>query len=229
VIGRLARVEQSQLRLYLWGLAVIVVGGLMMWAPEWPLIMRTLSDKAPDLASTAEEILTAAGYPEAVVAESIDRMRYLLDTAIRLIPTGTVMNIVAQYSVGCLWFLYRGVPANAAVGELRPFSLWKAPFGLTPVLIVAILGLQFGGETINLVAINVLATLSIFYCVTGLSFLEYFLKRLKMPLWLKVVLYIVFVLSGLIGYFGAALLGFIDSFADWRKVSRGAIDLNNSD
>jgi uncharacterized protein YybS (DUF2232 family) len=229
VIGRLAMTESSQLRLYLWGLAVVIIGGMLMWAPQWPMIMQTFSDGVGEATVRAKEMLVAAGYHEDMAQEAVERIRHLMNNVAKLIPTGTVMNIVAQFSVGFLWFLYRGVPGNAAVGELRPFLLWKAPFGLTPIMIVGILGLQFGGETLNLAAINVLAALSIFYCVTGLALLQYFMARLKVPLWFKVLFYIVFALSGLIGYLGAVLLGFVDSFADWRKVSSGAIDLNNSD
>ncbi len=229
VIGRLSMVEQGQLRLYLWGLAVVVLGGLLMWAPQWPILMQSLSESTGEVAIRAKDMLVAAGYHEDMAEETVVNMRHVMDNVIKLIPTGTVMNIVAQFSVGFLWFLFRGVPNNAAVGELRPFSLWKAPFGLTPILIVAIVALQFGGETLSLIAINVLAALSLFFCVAGLAMVEYFMTHLKVPLWFKVLFYIVFALSGLIGYFGAALLGFIDSFADWRKVSKGAINLNNSD
>lgn len=227
--GRLALAEKSQLKLYLWGLAVVLAGGIIMWAPQWTMIMQSFSDSTGEVATRAREMLMASGYNEEMADDTVRRMRNMMDVVIRLIPTGTVMNIVAQFSVGFLWFLYRGVPSKAAVGELKPFRLWKAPFGLTPVLIVAILALQFGGETLELAAVNVLAALSIFYCVTGLALLEHLMTRLKVPLWFKVLFYIMLTLSGLIGYFGAALLGFIDSFADWRKVSKTAISLNNSD
>jgi len=229
VIGRRALVERSQLALYFWGLSVVVIGGLITWAPHWSTIMQAFSDNIGEVAVSLKETLIGLGYGEAVAEESVTSIRHMMETVTKLVPTGTVMNIVAQFSVAFLWFLYRGVPGHAAVGELKQFTLWKAPFALTPFLIVAILAYLFGGETLNLAAVNVLAALSIFYCVTGLSLMEHLLSRLKVPLWFKVMFYIVLTLSGLIGYFGAALLGFIDSFADWRKTSGGAMNLNNSD
>ncbi|MCP4684352.1 MAG: DUF2232 domain-containing protein [bacterium] len=229
IIGWRAKVEKSQLKLYLWGLMVALAGGLIMWGPQWPLLMQTFSDSLVEMSDQAKEIMVASGYHEDVAEEAAKRARSMMDIVIKLIPTGTVMNVVTQFSVGFLWLLYRGAPGSVAAGELRPFGLWKAPFGLTPVMIVGILAMQFGGETLNLMGINALAALSLFYCVTGLSLLEHFLSRLAVPLWFKVMFYIVFALSGLIGYFGAVLLGFVDSFADWRKVSAGPMNLNNSD
>jgi len=229
VLGRRALVEQSQLRLYLWGLAVTILGGLIMWAPQWAMIMQAFGDSTAEAVVEVKNMLISAGYHEDMAEETVQRVRSVMDTVTKLIPTGTVMNIVTQFSIGFLWFLYRGVPARAAVGDLKPFTLWKAPFGLTPVMIVGILAMQFGGETLNMAGVNVLVALSIFYCVTGLALVEYFMSKLQVPLWFKVVFYIVFTLSGIIGYLGAVLLGFIDSFADWRKVSKSAMNLNNSD
>lgn len=229
IVGRRALVEQSQFRLYLWGMAAVVLGGLLIWAPLWPAMIQFYRDSTGEVVTRVREMALGVGYTETAAEELAASMRGLLNTITKLLPTGTIMSIVAQYSVGFLWFLYRGVPSRAKVGELKPFTQWKVPFALTPVLIAAILAYQLGGTTISLGGLNVLAALSIFYCVGGLSLMENLLARLKLPLWIKVMFYIALTLSGLIGYFGAALLGFIDSFADWRKVSGGAINLNNSD
>ena len=82
-----------------------------------------------------------------------------------------------------------------------------------------------GGETITLVADNVLLAMSIYYCVGGLALLAHGLKRFKLPLFVKVMFYIMLTLSGVLGYIVIVLVGFIDSFADWRKVNEPPIEL----
>ena len=109
--------------------------------------------------------------------------------------------------------------------RLEPFSRWKVPFSVTPVFLVAAVGRLAGGDIITLVADNVLLVLSIYYCVGGLALLEYGLKRFKMPMFVKIVFYIMLTLSGVLGYVAIVLVGFVDSFADWRKVNESPIEL----
>ena len=46
-----------------------------------------------------------------------------------------------------------------------------------------------------------------------------------MPAFVKVIFYIMLLLSGVLGYVAIVLVGFIDSFADWRKVNEPPIEL----
>ncbi len=59
---------------------------------------------------------------------------------------------------------------------------------------------------------------SIFYCLTGLALMEFLLRRLQLSRLMKILFYLFLFISQFVGFFAAALLGLIDSFADWRKV-----------
>jgi len=225
VVGRQATIEQSQLKLYLLGLAVVVAGSLLMLAPFWSELLQRADQARVEAAESLRSYFSTLGYSQDVIETSLSQFDSMARGVTRLMPVATVMNLVTQYSIGFLWFLWRGVPDGATVGRLRPFNLWKMPFALTPVVIVTILVKLIGGEFLVLVADNLLAALSVFYCVTGLSLAEHFLSRIKLSLFTKVLFYVMLTFSGLIGYFGVVLLGLIDSFADWRKVSEGSEDL----
>jgi uncharacterized protein YybS (DUF2232 family) len=74
-----------------------------------------------------------------------------------------------------------------------------------------------GGESAKLVADNCILLLSITYAVGGLALMEFYMKRLGLSLLFRILFYIFLTLTWLIGFLVSAVLGFIDSFADWRR------------
>jgi hypothetical protein len=219
VVGYRARQETSRLRLYLWGLATVVVGALVVNVPQWSAMLHASAEATTRILADLQTSLTTAGYNAQESQDFLARAKRVLDVTTRVLPAATIMNVVAQFSIGFLWFLGRRVSSNVVCGRLLPFAYWKLPFGLTPVVVAAILARLLGNDTLKLVSDNILLSLSIFYCVAGLSLTDWLLGRLRMTIGLKVLFYIMLTLTGLIGYFVAVLLGFIDSFADWRKLS----------
>jgi hypothetical protein len=219
VVGYRACRETGRLRLYLWGLGTVIVGALAVNVPQWTAMVQAAGQATVQMLSDLQTSLTAAGYGAQESQDFLERAKKALDMTTRVLPAATIMNVVAQFSIGFLWFLGRRVPSTVVSGRLLPFVCWKLPFSLTPVVVLAILARLLGNDTLKLVSDNVLLSLSIFYCVAGLSLIEWGLGRLKMTTGIKVLFYIMLTLTGLIGYFVAVVLGFVDSFADWRKVS----------
>ena len=107
---------------------------------------------------------------------------------------------------------------------ISPFVLWKMPFAVMVVLIVAILMRLLGSETLKLTADNIVAFLALFYSITGLALIEFYLRKFNFSTALKIIFYIVFFMSQFIGLFVAAFLGFVDSFVDWRKVQQLSLE-----
>ncbi|MFQ6008511.1 MAG: DUF2232 domain-containing protein, partial [Candidatus Zixiibacteriota bacterium] len=107
--------------------------------------------------------------------------------------------------------------ARSSVSRV-PFIYWKVPFGLTLPLIITILMRLLGGEQLKIIADNVLVILSVYYCIAGLAFMEYHLRKLHLSRLMKVLFYILLFLTQLAGFFIAVLIGFIDSYADWRQI-----------
>lgn len=225
VVARTLARRAGNLRAYLWGAAVVALGGLAVYAPQWDLLMNGFRIVGEENVILIKQTMTTMGYHADAAEEYAAQVQQLWKAMIRIIPAMTIMSLVTQFTVGFLWFLMR--PGSGSDGSIKmvPFSRWKVPFSLAPVLLVAAAGRLVGGETITLVADNILLVLSIYYCVGGLALLEHGLKRFKIPMFVKIVFYVMLTLSGVIGYVAIVLVGFIDSFADWRKIHEPPIEL----
>ncbi|MEW5797175.1 MAG: DUF2232 domain-containing protein [Candidatus Zixiibacteriota bacterium] len=228
VVGRRLRGGDKGLRSFVFGAMVVMIGGIVMFAPTWDRLMIVFEAIGRESAGTFSAGLISLGYHPDAVTDYATQLENVIHTVTRLIPAATLMNLLVQFTVGFLWLLGRDFAAAGSPAALAPFARWKVPFTLTPVLIVAALGRLFGGELVALVADNLLMMLSVFYCVGGLALIAHALRRLRMPLAIRVVFYIALTLTGLLGYLGSVLLGFVDSFADWRKVSRPSIELDKT-
>lgn len=228
VTGWWIRKSGKALSSYLAGAGVVVLAGLIMYGPDWSLLISVFKTITAENAQTIEQTLISMGYHADAAATYSAQLQRAGEGMSRLIPAASVLSLVTPFTVGFLWFLIRG--AESTTAEIKPFHRWKVPFGFIPAVLVAAAGRLLGGETIVLAADNVLLALSICFCVGGLSLVEHSLRKLKMRRGLKVAFYIMLTLAGLtplglIGYVINVLLGFIDSFADWRKVSGPPIEL----
>lgn len=225
IVGHRARTDRNQLRIYAIGAAAVLVCGLIMYASSWSEVMKIWRLFAADYVVELEKNMKLLGYHADVAAEYGREFTRLMNGVARVIPAVLVSYPLMQYSVGFLWLMHSGLSADAPAGRLAPFKTWKVPFGLAPVLILVILGRLFGGETITLVADNLLLLLSVTYCVGGLALIGHLLGRLRLPVFVKIMFYIMLTLTGVIGFLMTVLIGFVDSFADWRKAKAEPIEL----
>ncbi len=220
IAGRLNIAGWGQERIYVLGSLAVAVLITAQFLPLWPELMKLGKSAADTFLANSEQSLIAMGYNPEAARESVAFVTKMFEVVTRLIPASTVMSALLQFSIAYMVFLYRLDRQDTGPRRLAPFHLWKMPFGIIPVVMVVVLLRIFGGETATLMADNVLAVLSIYYCVTGLALAEYFLSKLHLSRIFKAVFYFMLFLTGLAGFFIAALLGFIDSFADWRKVQQ---------
>jgi hypothetical protein len=229
VVGWRLRLGDSALRLFVWGASIVLVGGTVVFASQWGQQMDMVLMLGRESTEALKQSLSTMGYhPDAV--ESYTAMLLGVSKAVaRLVPAMTLMDLVVQFSIGFLWFLWRGLAAERSATLLRPMAQWKVPFALTPLVVAATLGRLLGNDTVILVADNVIMALSLFYCLGGLALITHVLNRLKMPLIVRILFYVMLTLTGLLGYLFTVLLGFLDSFADWRKISPRSIELDKSE
>ena len=229
VVGWRLRLGDSALRLFVWGTLVVLAGGTLMFASQWQQQMDMFVMLGRESADALKQSLTGMGYHPDAVESYAGQFASVSEAAARLVPAATLMNLVTQFAAGFLWFLSRGLAAERSATLLRPIARWKVPFALTPLVIAAALGRLLGNDRVVLVADNVIMALSVFYCVGGLALFTHVLNKLRATLFVKVLFYIMLTLLGLLGFLFTALLGFVDSFADWRKVSGRSIELDKSE
>jgi len=226
LVGRLARTADRRLHLYLAGLAVVVAATVVIQAAKWPELMRSFSGLATMWTEDMRDNLTGSGYGEDAADAILGPVQSAFKLLSRLLPAATILNVIAQFSIGFLWFLARDIRAGGAGARLVPFTRWKVPFALTPFVVVAILFRLLGGDAIRLAADNVLLLLSFYYCVGGVALVQHVLTRLGLPIWARIAGYLVLALFGVLAYFVTVLLGFVDSFADWRNVTKKEMELD---
>ena len=217
ITGRLNIRAGSQLRIYVLGMAAVVVFGLLQMYPIWSDLIGLASENSQLMVNDVRENLIAMGYAADAVTDEVAFLQRMMDLVIHLIPASMILGILVQYSAGFLFFLYRVDTQQVARKRLVPYTLWKMPFTVTPVLILAILARVLGGSQLQMIADNCLAILSVYYCLTGLSVCEHYLRKLQLTRLMKFLFYVVLFFTQVIGYFVMVLVGFIDSFADWRK------------
>lgn len=226
IIGVVIQRGYSPFRAYLASLIVATAFILIMLLPHWAEL-QVAAEKSRDLLVTDfETTLTASGYSPEMQESSRDTFKRGLDILIHLIPASTILSGVVQLSLGFLWFsvrtrrLYQRVVAD-------PFVFWKVPFGLLPLVIVLALMRLFGNESLQLIADNGLVITAIFYCLAGLALVESTIRRLKVSWFMKGLFYLMLFLTQIFGFMLVSLLGFIDSFVDWRKIAAAKIALKS--
>jgi uncharacterized protein YybS (DUF2232 family) len=218
ITGRLTLAGYKQGRIYIIGAAAVTVFFALQSLPMWIEFMKSAPEIGDSFIRQSEQFLLGIGYSPEMITEGLDQSRKLFDVMVRLFPALTVLAVLLQFTVGYLVFVSR-VSRDAWPSVcLAPFVYWNVPFGFTPVLIIMILMRFFGGGLLKMIADNVLVVLSVFYCIAGLALMEYYLRKLHLSRLMRVLFYILLFLTQLAGFFVAVLVGFIDSFADWRKI-----------
>ena len=218
IVGRQSRREVKPGRVVTLGLIVTIVFCVVQYAPYWSQLMQIAAEQMTQQIDTVQQTLIAAGDSPELVDDKITTARRLFDVIIRLIPAGTILSTLTQFGVAYLIFVRWASRNGMSLAGFRPFFEWKMPFAIMPAVMVVILMRLIGSDGLVIVADNALAMASIFYCLTGLALMEYAMRKLRLSRLMKVMFYLFLFISQFVGFFVAALLGFIDSFADWRKV-----------
>ncbi len=218
ITGRLTLAGYKQGRIYIIGAAAVSVFLVSQSLPMWSEFIKSAHEIGDSFIRQSEQFLLGIGYSPEIIGENLANTRKLFDVMVRLFPALTVLAALLQFTVAYLVFVARVSRETWPSVRLAPFVYWNMPFGFTPLLIIMILMRFFGGGLLKTIADNVLVVLSVYYCVAGLALIEYYLRKLHLSRLMRVLSYILLFLTQLAGFFVAVLAGFIDSFADWRKI-----------
>lgn len=226
VCGWMTKRGLSSLVTYSVGLALIVVIALIEFGPQWQEMMQSLAVTGGAYVKDVATTMNLSGSNELAVARNSERLQQVVDLVVRLLPASTILSPILQFSVGFLWF--SGLTVRGATGEsgVRPFTEWRAPFVLTVLLVGAMAARLLGGETFKLAADNVLVVLLLLYAVTGFALVENTMRKMGLPRGMKIIGYVLIFLLQFAGFLLTALLGFVDSFVDWRgrAAAKNAMD-----
>jgi hypothetical protein len=215
--GLLTARYRPKLQVFLIGAAIVMLGSALQYAPLWGELMQNAGDFSKLLIEDARADLAGMGLSIMEQSSQLEMMQQGLALLIRLIPAFSILSVVMMFAIAHLLFLRRVWRVDVRHGA-RSFVKWKMPFAVTPIVVVAIAVRMFGNDFVQQVADNILFMLGFGYCLTGLSLLEYGMQKIGAGIFMRVSLYLLLFVTQVIGLFVIALIGFIDSFADWRKV-----------
>ena len=136
----------------------------------------------------------------------------------RLMPALMVLAVITQLLLAWIVLLIVIRSLGIYMPKVLSFYYWKMPDYYAFVTGVVILGRLAGTETMKLIADNILIFIGIFYAAFGFSLFEYYLKKIRLSLFLRILFYIGLVFLQLPGLMLAALAGLFDSYFDFRKV-----------
>lgn len=211
LLGYLIASGMSISRVFLFSILAISAVVLILFLQEKTAIFQAL-DKAlgwieGGLAGTSNQS-----------AEMIELMTQTVAVIKRLIPAFMILSVVTQLFVG--WVLL--VIFLKAMGEFFPgfvnFYYWKMPDFYLFIIGTAVIIRLIGGELLEIVADNIILFIGFFYAAFGFSLFEYYLKKIKLSLFLRVLFYIGFIFLQLPGLILAAAVGLFDSYFDFRNV-----------
>jgi len=223
ITGRMNIDGYKQMPIYIAGVVTVALVAVAQFYPIWPDYSKVMEMLGTKMVQEVESNLTGLGANSSMIADNLHFFQKAMNITIRLLPATMLLGIIAQFTIGYLLFLKAVDRREIFLKRLRPFNEWKMPFALTPLLIIAIGMRILGNDGASYIADNFLAAVSVFYCATGVALMEGILKKLKVPIWMKILFYIMLFFTHVIGYLVTVLLGFVDSFADWRKVGARSI------
>jgi hypothetical protein len=218
VTGRLAENRLTGRTLYFVGLILVSVFGVLWLIPQWPRLYQAALAVRGDLLTGlhADSTLSFLG------TDFLNRYSGMIDRwstiVIRLLPLVIIMNSIMQYSIGVLWFAsVHSAETGRRQSPMRSFIYWRMPAAALLLVLAAVTTRFVSADMIQLAADNLLAALSIFYCLVGFSVLEYHLRRSNVHWCLKTIAYLLLIPTGLFGLAALVGLGLVNNLYDWRK------------
>ena len=198
-------------RIFVFSIISIAVIVLMLFWEEKTAIFQALDNVQGWIEGGLAGTSNQAG-------EMIELMTKTVAIIKRLTPAFMILSVVTQLFVG--WVLL--VIFLKALGEFFPgfvnFYYWKMPDSYLYVIGAAVLIRLIGGELLEVVADNIILFIGFFYAAFGFALFEYYLNKIKLSLFLRVLFYIGFIFLQLPGLILAAAVGLFDSYFDFRKV-----------
>ncbi len=209
VMGRMMAVGKSPPKAFITAMIFLIVISLGIFFLEMDVIFGVIDDSkemAKNLIGGMES--GAAGVR---LTESVTKM---FETLRRLIPSLLILSGVGQLFLGWVGLML----VLKMLGRFQPalisFAYWKMPYNYIYIVGVMVLLRLAGTEPMRVLADNVILFMAFFYALFGLSVFEFYLKKIKLSLLLRIIFYVAFLPGALF----AIVIGLFDSYFDFRKV-----------
>lgn len=202
-------------------LAAAILSGLTMillYIPAVDLIDKQMETLHAQIGQMMNTSLTGQGYSVDVINEVMDKLAYATFLIKRLMPGILVMSTVAQLFIAFMMVQWYYTRRDSFFPGFGPYIYWKAPETVLYLVgAVALVRLTTSGIW-QIGADNLFFVLALWYGVCGLALIEHVLRKLRLPLFIKIIFYVGLVLMQVPGLIFASAAGLFDSYFDFRKV-----------
>ncbi|MFH1687520.1 MAG: DUF2232 domain-containing protein [bacterium] len=222
--GRLIALGWHPRKVYTWSVLAVVALTVIQLAPLWSAVQLYSGELIEETLQQFRQTAALWTTNSAEIEEAAGSYSRVMKVFIHLLPAMTVLSGVLQFTVGYLLLTRYVARSWPHLSIQMAFVRWRMPFALTPLVVAAVGARLTGHESAMMVADNVLVLLAVFYAACGMALIETYLRRLAIPKALKAIFWVLLALTHLIGFFVTGLLGFIDSFFDFRRRAAAAAE-----
>jgi hypothetical protein len=197
------------------GVLVMFVG--IQLFPLWTKLFESAAELTNLVMSDLSDSLIAMGYSDSTIQNITEQFRVFYEALLRILPSLSLLAAMFQFSIG-FWLFAHWLKRNSGNQYSFPeFILWKAPFAMTALVLAGVLMRLFGNDIVTLIADNLITILAVVYSITGIALLEFFMKKFRFGVISRFLIYLLLLLTHVIGFAFLALAGFVDSFFEWRR------------
>ncbi|MBN2226836.1 MAG: DUF2232 domain-containing protein [candidate division Zixibacteria bacterium] len=212
--GRLLRAGVPIARTFIIVIAITMVISIGLYWGSHTVISETL-DASYDW---AQGLMAADGGGAAENQAFVEAMGSTIALIKRLMPALMTLSAVGQVFVGWVLLLVMLRRLGEFVPSVRDFIFWKMPDYYVFVTGAIVLFRLLGTDAMKIFADNFILFFGFFYALFGFSVFEFYLKKTRLSLFMRVLFYIGILLLQLPGLILAATVGLFDSYFDFRKV-----------
>lgn len=201
-------------------LAGAVTAGVMIYLYSQGAII--LNQQMDQFGLTIGKMLTdpmaAQGHGAETIADVQDKVVYTMTLVKRILPGILAVSGLAQLFIAFVLIEWYFTRRDSFFPGFGPFLFWKIPepflYLTGATLVTRLLASGFW----QIAADNILFVLALIYAIGGLAMVEHALRRLRLPLLVKIIFYIGLLLMQVPGLIMTAVVGLFDSYFDFRRV-----------
>ena len=202
------------------GIAVLLLSlvTLVIYSYGGEIIIEQIEVVRQSLHQSLSSTLQTHGYSEEIINDFKDTLGQTAFLIKHLLPGLLIMSGFSQLFIAFIIIELYYTRRDSYFPGFGPFIYWKIPEKIIYSLgFVLIIRLTIEG-VLQTAADNFIFILSFMYAICGLALIEYLLRRLQLPTFIKIVFYLGLFFMQLPGMMIASVAGLFDSYFDFRKV-----------
>jgi len=198
--------------------AILGAAMLLVYFQSSPALAEQSQAARANVENLVTGPMTASGYNQEAINTMVDQLVFFMRLVMRLLPGLLIMSGVGQLFLAFLladWYFTR---RDSYFPGFGPFIYWKIPEKLLYLLGAVLIIRLIAGGGAEMAADNAIFVLLVCYAVCGLSLIEHFLRRLRLPVLVRVIFYVGLTFMHIPGLIATSVAGLFDSYFDFRKV-----------